>query len=94
MGIINITPDSFSDGGKIIDAASAIKKVEALIAQGVDIIDLGAESTRPGATPIDEATEIQRLLPVIKALREKFPKLALSVDTYKAAVGTNILTLV
>ena len=87
MGIINITPDSFSDGGKIIDAASAIKKVEALIAQGVDIIDLGAESTRPGATPIDEATEIQRLLPVIKALREKFPKLALSVDTYKAAVA-------
>jgi dihydropteroate synthase len=87
MGIINITPDSFSDGGETIDATSAIKKTEGLISQGVDIIDLGAESTRPGAKPIDAKTEIQRLLPIIKALREKFPKLALSVDTYKAAVA-------
>ena len=87
MGIINITPDSFSDGGETLDAAAAIKRTELLLNQGVDVIDLGAESTRPGAQPIDAATEIQRLLPVVKALREKFPKLAISVDTYKAPVA-------
>ncbi len=87
MGIINITPDSFSDGGETLDATSAIKRTEILLGQGVDIIDLGAESTRPGAQPIDAATEVQRLLPVIKGLREKFPKLAISIDTYKASVA-------
>ena len=87
MGIINVTPDSFSDGGETLDATSAIKRTELLLSQGLDIIDLGAESTRPGAQPIDAATEVQRLLPIIKALREKFPKLALSVDTYKASVA-------
>ncbi len=87
MGIVNLTPDSFSDGGETLDAPAAIKRTELLLDQGVDIIDLGAESTRPGALPIDAATEVQRLLPVIKALREKFPKLAISVDTYKAAVA-------
>jgi len=87
MGIINLTPDSFSDGGETLNATSAIKRAELLLSQGVDIIDLGAESTRPGALPIDAATEIQRLLPVVKALREKFPKLAISVDTYKASVA-------
>ena len=87
MGIINLTPDSFSDGGETPDVAAAIERTKHLLDQGVDIIDLGAESTRPGAQPVDATTEIQRLIPVIKALREKFPTLPLSIDTYKSAVA-------
>lgn len=87
MGIINLTPDSFSDGGETPDASAALKKAEQLLNQGVDILDLGAESTRPGAQPVDAATEIRRLVPAVKALRQKFPRAALSVDTYKASVA-------
>jgi len=87
MGIINITPDSFSDGGEVTDIASAISKAQSLIDQGVDILDLGAESTRPGATTISEETELARLKPIIVALRKKFPLVPLSVDTYKASVA-------
>ena len=87
MGIINITPDSFSDGGEVTDISSAISKAQSLIDQGVDILDLGAESTRPGATTISEETELARLKPVIVALRKKFPQVPLSVDTYKASVA-------
>jgi len=87
MGIINITPDSFSDGGEVTDVSSAISKAQSLIAQGVDILDLGAESTRPGATTISEETELARLKPIIVALRKKFPQIPLSVDTYKTSVA-------
>jgi len=87
MGIINITPDSFSDGGEVTDISSAISKAQSLIDQGVDILDLGAESTRPGATTISEETELARLKPIIIALRKKFPQVPLSVDTYKASVA-------
>ena len=87
MGIINITPDSFSDAGEVTDISSAISKAQTLIDQGVDILDLGAESTRPGATTISEETELARLKPVIVALRKKFPQVPLSVDTYKASVA-------
>jgi dihydropteroate synthase len=87
MGIINITPDSFSDGGEVTDISSAISKAQILIDQGVDILDLGAESTRPGATTISEETELARLKPIIVALRKKFPQVPLSVDTYKASVA-------
>lgn len=87
MGIMNLTPDSFSDGGQIADEAAAVQRATALIQEGADLLDLGAESTRPGATPVDARTETARLLPVIKALRRAFPSVPLSVDTYKAEVA-------
>jgi len=87
MGIINITPDSFSDGGEVTDISSAISKAQSLIDQGADILDLGAESTRPEAAAISEETELSRLKPIIVALRKKFPRAPLSVDTYKSSVA-------
>ena len=87
MGIINLTPDSFSDGGKSYSPQAALAHAEKLIAEGADILDLGAESTRPQAEPIDAATEFSRLIPAIKALRQKFPKIPLSIDTYKAEIA-------
>ena len=87
MGIMNLAPDSFSDGGQLNDEAAALIRAEKLLAEGADVLDLGAESTRPGATPVDAATELARLLPVVKALRRRFPQAALSVDTYKASVA-------
>ena len=87
MGIINITPDSFSDGGQVTDISSALDRAQSLVDQGVDILDLGAESTRPGANAISEEVELVRLQPIIVALRKKFPQLPLSVDTYKSAVA-------
>jgi dihydropteroate synthase len=87
MGIINITPDSFSDGGEVTDIPTAINKAQSLIDQGADILDLGAESTRPGSSTISEEIELARLLPIIVALRKKFPQMPLSVDTYKSAVA-------
>jgi len=87
MGIINITPDSFSDGGEVTDISSAISKAQSLIDQGADILDLGAESTRPEAAAISEETELSRLKPIIVALRKKFPQVPLSVDTYKSSVA-------
>lgn len=87
MGIINITPDSFSDGGEVTDIPTAINKAQSLIDQGADILDLGAESTRPGSSTISEEIELARLLPIIVALRKKFPRMPLSVDTYKSAVA-------
>ena len=87
MGIINITPDSFSDGGEVTDTPSAINKAQTLLDQGVDILDLGAESTRPGSQSISEEIELARLQPVIIALRKNFPQVPLSVDTYKSSVA-------
>jgi dihydropteroate synthase len=87
MGILNITPDSFSDGGEVSDVPTALSRAQILVDQGVDILDLGAESTRPGSNSISEEVELARLIPVIAAVRKKFPQLALSVDTYKSAVA-------
>lgn len=87
MGIINITPDSFSDGGEVSDIPSAIQRAQILIDQGADILDLGAESTRPGSSTISEEIELARLEPVVVALRKKFPQIPLSVDTYKSTVA-------
>ena len=87
MGIMNLAPDSFSDGGQLNDEAAALARAEKLLSEGADVLDLGAESTRPGATPVDAAAELARLLPIVKALRRRFPQAALSVDTYKAAVA-------
>lgn len=88
MGILNVTPDSFSDGGRVTTAEQAIARVRQMIAEGVDVVDVGAESTRPGAEAIDAATELARLQPIIQALRRAFPQLPLSIDTYKATVAT------
>ena len=84
MGIVNLTPDSFSDGGAHASISSAIRHSEALVAQGADILDLGAESTRPGSPPVPLALELERLLPVLReVLRLGVP---VSVDSYKAEV--------
>jgi len=82
MGILNATPDSFSDGGKFRTATDAIAQAELMIKSGADIIDIGGESTRPGATPVALQEELDRVLPVIEVL--KHCGVALSIDTYKA----------
>jgi dihydropteroate synthase len=82
MGILNATPDSFSDGGQFRTPSDAIAQAERMIASGVDIIDIGGESTRPGAEPVSLQEELDRVLPVIEALRDC--GVALSIDTYKA----------
>ena len=86
MGVVNVTPDSFSDGGTYFDAAKAVDRGLELAAEGADIIDVGGESTRPGSRPVPEAEEIDRVVPVIGALRVKTQAL-LSIDTTKAAVA-------
>jgi dihydropteroate synthase len=90
MGVLNITPDSFSDGGKFADPDRAFARALELEDEGADIIDIGAESTRPGAARIPEAEELRRLIPVLKRLRGKL-SIPVSVDTYKAAVAEKAL---
>lgn len=85
MGILNVTPDSFSDGGRFLEPDKAIDHALRMIGEGADIIDVGGESTRPGAEQIPAAVEIERVLPVLKGIR-KASEVALSVDTSKAGV--------
>lgn len=82
MGVLNVTPDSFSDGGSYITVEKALKQAEQMIAAGAQVIDVGGESTRPGASFVDAEEEIHRVVPVIKALKEGFDVLV-SIDTYK-----------
>lgn len=84
MGILNLTPDSFSDGGRFNTLEPALDRVRQMVAEGAAMVDIGGESTRPGYTPISSQAEIDRILPVIKAIRQEFPDLVLSVDTFKA----------
>lgn len=86
MGILNITPDSFSDGGKFLAADRALAKAQEMAAQGCDIIDVGGESTRPGATPVPELDELARIEPIVAELNE-IVKIPISIDTYKANVA-------
>ena len=86
MGIVNVTPDSFSDGGKFLDPAAAIAHALKLVAQGADILDIGGESTRPGAQPVSEAEELRRVIPVIEKLVPQI-KIPISIDTMKPAVA-------
>jgi dihydropteroate synthase len=86
MGVLNVTPDSFSDGGKYLDPDRAFARAVELEEQGADIIDIGAESTKPGSERVSEAEELRRLVPVLKRLRGK-STVPISVDTYKAAVA-------
>ncbi len=87
VGILNVTPDSFSDGGQYVTGDAAIARAVALIEQGADIIDVGGESTRPGATSVDADTEIRRVLPIIERILREVPGAVLSIDTTKTAVA-------
>jgi dihydropteroate synthase len=92
FGILNVTPDSFSDGGRFDKLEPAMAQVRAMVDGGADGIDVGGESTRPqGATPVSEAEELERVLPVLSAIRDEFPGLLLSVDTTKAEVASTAL---
>ena len=86
MGIVNVTPDSFSDGGKFLDPEAAVAHALELVAQGAEILDIGGESTRPGAEPVSEAEELRRVIPVIEKLAAQV-KIPLSIDTMKPAVA-------
>lgn len=86
MGILNVTPDSFSDGGEFYSPDEAVAHAKQMVESGADIIDIGGESTRPGHTPVSADEEIQRILPVIRALKQEL-KVPLSVDTWKASVA-------
>jgi dihydropteroate synthase len=86
MGVVNVTPDSFSDGGLHLDLPSALAQARRLIADGADMLDVGGESTRPGAEPVPEAQEIARVAPLIRALRAE-SAIPISVDTMKPAVA-------
>ncbi len=90
MGVLNVTPDSFSDGGKYLEPDRAFARAIELEEQGADIIDIGAESTRPGAERVTEAEELRRLVPVLKRLRGKL-SVPISADTYKSAVAEKAL---
>lgn len=87
MGVLNVTPDSFYDGGRYQTLKSALKRAEAMIQEGVDWIDVGGESTRPGSRPVFESEELKRVVPIVSALRKAFPKTPLSIDTQKSAVA-------
>ena len=86
MGILNVTPDSFSDGGKWNDRDNALRHVESMLAEGADIIDVGGESTRPGYTMLSDEEEIARVAPVIEAIKANFD-VHISLDTYKGEVA-------
>jgi dihydropteroate synthase len=92
MGILNVTPDSFSDGGEYTNVDLAIEHSEEMIKQGADIIDIGGESTRPGSEFVDESEEIKRVVPVVKKLISRID-VPISVDTYKASVAREVLKL-
>ena len=91
MGIINVTPDSFSDGGQFLGTDKALAHSRLLSAEGADILDVGGESTRPGASLVAEQEELDRVVPVITAIREADLKKAISIDTYKAKVAAAAL---
>ncbi len=88
MGALNVTPDSFSDGGRFFHKTAAVKRALAMIEEGADILDIGGESSRPGARPVSEKEELRRVIPVIEAIRKKSP-IPISIDTAKAAVAAS-----
>ncbi len=88
MGILNVTPDSFYDGGKYNTEDNILEKITSMINEGADIIDIGGMSTRPGSKPVSEKEEIMRIVPAIKLVRDRFSEAVISVDTYRANVAT------
>jgi dihydropteroate synthase len=91
MGVLNVTPDSFSDGGRFLDVDAAVEQGLRLHAEGADILDIGGESTRPGAEPVGAAEEIARVLPVIEGLAGRVGESRISIDTMKRAVAERAL---
>nr|WP_089201715.1 dihydropteroate synthase [Paenibacillus xerothermodurans] len=91
MGILNVTPDSFSDGGRFTDVNAAVEQARRMIAEGADIIDIGGESTRPGFQAVSLQEELKRVIPAIKAIRSAGITVPISVDTYKAEVARQAL---
>jgi dihydropteroate synthase len=91
MGVVNVTPDSFSDGGRHLDPEAAIAQALRLAAEGADIVDLGAESTRPGSRPVEPLVQLERLVPVLEGLNDR--GLCLSVDTSSATVAERAIAL-
>ena len=91
MGVVNVTPDSFSDGGRYLDASVAVEHGLELEAEGAAILDVGGESTRPGAAPVSEPDELRRVIPVIEGLIAGGTHAQISIDTYKSRVAANAL---
>jgi dihydropteroate synthase len=87
FGILNVTPDSFSDGGNFVSTEAAIAQADRMISEGADAIDIGGESTRPGASPVPLREELKRVLPAIRAIRSRWSDVAISIDTVKAEVA-------
>jgi len=86
MGILNVTPDSFSDGGRFVDICAAVAHAKKMAAEGADIIDIGGESTRPGAAPVPEEEEKKRVIPVIERLKDEI-EVPISIDTYRSGTA-------
>ena len=82
MGVINVTPDSFSDGGRYLAVDRAVAQARLQVSRGVDVLDLGAQSTRPGAEDVGAEEELRRLLPVLRSIRELEPDVVISIDTF------------
>lgn len=91
MGILNVTPDSFFDGGKFTSEIQWLEHTQQMIEEGADIIDIGAYSTRPGATNVSEQDEMERLVKVIKSVRKQFPELLISADTFRASIASKAI---
>jgi dihydropteroate synthase len=87
MGVLNVTPDSFSDGGQLPSPQAVVDRAGEMLTAGADVLDLGGESTRPGAASVGAAEETDRVLPALAAVRQAFPNAPISIDTYKAAVA-------
>lgn len=93
MGILNVTPDSFSDGGRYLSVASALDRIHIMLKQGATIVDIGGESTRPNADPVSEKEELRRVIPILEKAVSTFPKAEFSIDTTKYEVARRALDL-
>src|ERR1700693_1184251 len=91
MGVLNVTPDSFSDGGQFLDEEAAFRHAARMAAEGAAILDVGGESARPGSEPVTLDEELRRVIPVVKRIRARFPDLLVSIDTYKAETARQAL---
>ncbi len=91
MGVLNVTPDSFSDGGLYLSPEAAITRASTLIKQGADVIDIGAQSTRPGADEVGPEEELKRLIPILCSIRKKHPEVIISIDTFHSSVAKKTL---
>jgi len=91
MGVLNLTPDSFHEASRLDSTESAVSRAIAMVEQGADWIDIGGESTRPGAAPVDVEEEVARVIPVVRAVREALPRICISIDTRRAIVASKSL---